>query len=171
MHTALAVWAGLRAIPWKLVGFAALGLALALMFAALKAERSHSAKLQAQIEKCAEARKADRAAYESAQAKAKADNLIQVRKIEEQQRERTDAIQSRWDADRARLAELMRVKGTAAPKGPTGPAGSPAVPGTAGGPDDAQVCIPEGDALSAAENELKLFYLQEWVREQLRVGR
>ena len=169
MHTALAVWAGLRAIPWKLVGFAALGLALALMFAALKAERSHSAKLQAQIEKCAEARKADRAAYEAAQSKAKADNLIQVRKIEEQQRGKTNEIQSRWDADRARLAELMRVKPTV--KGPAGPAGSPAVPGTAGGPDDAQVCIPEGDALSAAENELKLYYLQEWIREQLRVSR
>jgi hypothetical protein len=168
----LNAWLAFRAFPWKTIGFAALGLMLASALIALKIERSTSAKLSAQIEKCVEARKADRSAYEKAQAQAKADNLIQVRKIETEQKAKSDAIQSRWDADRARLAELMRVKGTTTVKGPAGPAGSPAVPGTSGGSDGAgAVCIPEGDALSAAENELKLFYLQEWLREQLKVAR
>jgi hypothetical protein len=126
--------------------------------------------LKAQRDEAVEGRKADRAAYEAAQAKAKADNLTHVRNVEQQQKAKTDAIQSRWDADRARLADLMRRNSAA--KGPAGPAGTPAIPNATPGPDGAgQVCIPEGDALSAAENELKLFYLQEWLREQLKVAR
>lgn len=160
----------LRALPWKVIGFSALGLALVLMFAALKMERAHSARLKAQIAACSEGRKADRASYEQAQKLAAESNKLQVQRIEQEQGARSNAIQSRWNTDRARLAELMRKAPPAAPGSAQGPGAGP-VPDPAGGPDGVRVCLVEGDALSAARNELRLFYLQEWVREQLKVRR
>ena len=146
----LNAWLAFRAFPWKTIGFAALGLALALMFAALKAERSHSAKLQAQIEKCAEARKADRSAYESAQSKAKADNLIQVRKIEEQQRGINDEVTRDLNARLERLRSELRQS---APKGAPGSAGPSQGGGGAGAPGEAGVCLAPEEFLRAAESE------------------
>jgi hypothetical protein len=160
----------LRALPWKLIGLSALALAFLGLVAALKIERSQNAKLQAQIELVQAARVADELAYKAAQAESARLNLEQVRKVEQRQSEINDELQSSWNADRARLADIMRSKG-GANQGSAKPAALPRVPTTPGGPNDLRVCLAEGDALSAAQNELRLFYLQEWVREQLKINR
>jgi hypothetical protein len=136
---------------------------------ALQTDRLRDAEYMRVV--CNNLRVAEHEAYRASEREAAAKNREHVSKIETEQKAKTDAIQSRWDADRARLAELLRVKGTPAPQGAAGNSGAPSVPSASGGPDGVQVCLPEDDALSAAENELKLFYLQEWIREQLRVVR
>ena len=47
----------LKALPWRLIGAAALALAIGLLWMNLRMERAHSAKLQAQLEKCEEFRR------------------------------------------------------------------------------------------------------------------
>jgi hypothetical protein len=137
---------------------------------ALQTDRLRDAEYMRVV--CNNLRVAEHEAYRASEREAAAKNREHVSKIETEQKAKTDAIQSRWDADRARLAELLRHQGTPTPQGASGNSGSPAVPPATGGPDGTgTVCLPEDDALSAAENELKLFYLQEWIREQLRVTR
>lgn len=45
----IAVPAALKSIPWKLIGVCAAAVAFALLYAALQAEKRHSAKLQARV--------------------------------------------------------------------------------------------------------------------------
>lgn len=46
----------LKALPWKLIGLAALGVALVLMYAALKMEKAQNVKLKAQLERISTAK-------------------------------------------------------------------------------------------------------------------
>ncbi len=48
--------AALRALPWKLIGFCGLAMAMVLMFAALRMEQAQNVKLKAQLSKCADAK-------------------------------------------------------------------------------------------------------------------
>jgi hypothetical protein len=163
----------LRALPWKAIGLGALALAFLSLIAALKMERAHSAKLQSQVIACSEARKADRSAYEAAQAKAAADNLSHVRKVESEQQRISDARESNYRAELARLHAIgVRQQTPSAPQGHPGSPGTPQVPAAPGGPDGAaQVCVPASDALSSAETELKLLHLQAWIADQLKINR
>jgi hypothetical protein len=126
-----------------------------------------------QSDRCAEARKADRATYEAAQAEAARKNAEQVQKIEQKQQEKTDAAKRAYDADLARLrAGGVRQQGTPAAKGAPGQPGASGVPSAPGGADGApQVCVSAPDALSSAETELRLWHLQQWIAEQLQVER
>jgi hypothetical protein len=47
----------LRALPWRLIGYASLGLVIVSLFVALKLERAHSAKLSAQLHAITSAQK------------------------------------------------------------------------------------------------------------------
>lgn len=150
----------LRLGPW---------LAILALIGALAIQTDRVKDWRQTAEHCSQARKADRTEYEKAQAQSKANNLAHVRKVESEQRAKTDAVESRWNADRARLAELMRRPRNPAAPGGAGPTSTPADGAAAEGSDGARVCLPEEDAMSAARNELRLFYLQEWIRAQLKV--
>jgi predicted phage gp36 major capsid-like protein len=152
----------LRMGPW---------LAILVLLGALAFQTDRAGDWKERATSCQKLRTAEHEAYRSAQREAAEKNKATVDRIEREQDEKSHAIQSRWDADRARLAELMRNNRNTPAKGAAGQSEAGPIPPAAGGSDGSQVCIPEGDALSSAENELRLFYLQEWIREQLRVAR
>jgi hypothetical protein len=120
---------------------------------------------------CNQLRASDRASYEQAQKDAAAQNKAHVAQIEHQYQENSDAARRVYQSDLARLHSLgVRQQGTAAPQSPAHGAGSPQVPAAPGGVDGAaQVCVPAADAMSSAETELRLYGLQSWISEQLKV--
>lgn len=54
----LETWLAFKALPWKLIGYCALGMALVLMYAALRIEQAQNVKLKAQLHAQIEAGKA-----------------------------------------------------------------------------------------------------------------
>lgn len=160
--------AAAKALPWKLIGYAALALFIGGLMLALKMERAHAAKLQAQIEKCAEARKADRASYGRAQAEAAAKNLREVREIEQRQEEISREAVETLNTRLRRLRSELRGKGAAAPTGATGQPGLPQSGNPAAGTDGAAgLCLTAEQLLRAAENEERHDRLIDWAEQQL----
>lgn len=153
MNSMLNAFLALRALPWKAIGLGALALAFLALFVALKMERAHSAKLQSQVIACSEARKADRSAYEAAQAKAAADNLSHVRQVENQQRRINEETVSDLNARLERLRRELRSQGTAADQSPANGAGSSEGSGGPATPSEARLCFAPSVILRAAENE------------------
>lgn len=161
----------LKAMPWRLIGMAALALFIAALMGALKIERAQNGKLKSQIERVTEARAADRAAYEAAQKLAETRNRAKVAEIElEQERITADATQS-LSARLERLRRELRQTPSPAP-GAAGRPGSPADGTTPGGtPGEAQVCIPTSKYVLGAEYEEKLDQWITWYERQLGVTR
>jgi hypothetical protein len=161
----------LKALPWKLIGWAALGLIVASLFVALKIERAQNGKLKTQVTACAAARQADRSAYESAQRVAAANNKAKVAQIEKRQEAVNNEITSDLNARLERLRSELRAK-SSAPQGAPDQPGSPSNGGSAKGADgQAGVCYSSGDVLRAAENEERHDQLINWVEKQLQIPR
>ena len=119
-----------------------------------------------QSDKCAAARKADRARYEQAQKDAEARNKAQVRATEEQYKRNNDeAVSSLND----RIARLRREL-SARPGSTEGSAGRPGVPqadNPPGTPGKAGVCISPEELLRGAENEERHDQLITLILKQL----
>jgi hypothetical protein len=151
---------------WQLVCMALAGFALLQHFQ-LAGERRHSAKVEAQALKCAQGREADRKSHETAQVQAKAKNEATLQRVKHEQDTITDNVEDRYHRDLARLHSELRP-GTA--KGAANGAGSPADGKAAGGPGEATgLPFPDSERLRAAENELQLDRLIDWVEQQSRV--
>jgi hypothetical protein len=145
----------------------ALALVCLVQFVALKAEKRHSAKLQAQVEKCTKARATDKAAYEQAQKDASAKNIAHVEQIQRKQEAITNEVKSdlnsRLERIRRELHDHPALKGSAGgtdlPK--SGPAPCRAV-------SAAWLCVSPEERLRAAENEERHDQLINWVERQSR---
>ncbi|MES2904564.1 MAG: hypothetical protein V4696_10300 [Pseudomonadota bacterium] len=173
MIPAIPALAALRA-RWKLI--AGLGglIALAVLLMLLRAEKRHSAKLEGRIVELIELRKADHANYTNAQSAAKAKNEAQVARIEVEQERITDAVSQDYAGDLARLrTELGRVRNQTAPAAQRSAGDRQASQGgnAPARADGDGVPIPTSDDLPAAEIELRLMHLQNWVEEQGKVER
>lgn len=166
-NAVLNAFLALRGLPWKLIGLAALGLALVSALAALKMERLHSAKLSAQIAACSEARKADRAAYEAAQAKAAQQNLEHVSRKENQQKVANNEATRNLNAH---LEQLRReLRSNAAPQGHPGSPKVPQAGDPPGTPDSPGVYLTPEEHLRAAEDETRHAELVALVEQLIRI--
>jgi hypothetical protein len=160
---------GALSLIQKILGIAALSIILALSVALWAADR-RADKWQGQALKCAEGRKADRAAYEQAQREAAAKNEAEVARIESEQEKITD------DVSRDLNARLERLRSELRRNAPSkGSAGSPqaGAAGSAepGANETARVCLAPEELLRAAENEERHDQLISWVERQLGVTR
>ena len=160
----------LKGLPWKLIGIAGLALAFMLMFAALKMEKAHSAKLQNQIMRCTDQRTADRDAYFKAQADAKAMNLAQVKAVEQRQKGITDAVSKDLEARLVRLRYELRAKPATASGVARGADASGAAKPATSVANQAGMPLSPSDLLLAAEYEEKL---DQWITwsEGLKAGK
>ena len=161
-----------KALPWKLIGFCALGMLVAGLFLALKLERTQNDKLKAQIEKCSEARRADRATYQRAQAEASLLNKAQVQRIEKKQQEITNEVSSDLNARLERLRrELSKPRPSAAGGSPGSAGAGPDGESRPGSDEEAGLCLAPDELLSAAESEERHDRLIDWIEKQLKVVR
>lgn len=166
----VAVPAVVQTIPWKLIGWCALGFTLVAMLFALRLEQSQNAKLKSQLHECTTLRVSDRQSYEKAQQDAAALNKVQVQKIEQQYQRNSDDERQAYLDDLAKLrAGSVRTHPKASP-GSTDPASPPAPVGTAQGADGAgEVRLSPEEFLRAQEIELQLMHLEAWVNKQVSV--
>ena len=164
--------AALRALPWRWISYGILALACAAFLALWQYEQERSAKFEAQAEKCATARAADRRAYESAQREAAARNKAHVARVEAEQEKITNDITSSLSARLERLRRELRQQGTSAPQSSAGGTGtsSDGEPRT-GADEEAGVCASPEKFLRAAENEERHDRLIDWVERQLQIRR
>src|SRR4249919_2712026 len=123
------------------------------------------------LNECREGRKQDRAAYEQAQRDAAAKNEAGVKRIETEQEQINADAKSRYERDLARLRAGGLRKDLAAPKGSAGCAETGADGKAAAGSDAEKLCVSRSDVMHAAEAELRLNALIDWINEQLGVKR
>lgn len=160
----------LKALPWKLVGWCALGLFVAALFVALKMEQAHSAKLAAQLHECTTLRQSDRDSYAKAQADAATANRAQVAKVEQQQKEITHEVATDYARQLADLRNRLRPQTPPAAPGATNSPGLSAIRDPAAGANGSPpMPLPPAELLRAAENELQLDQLISWVERQTKV--
>ena len=159
------------ALPWRLIGIAAIGFLILALGVALKMERTQNAKLKAQITACVEARKADRATYEKAQAQAALQNKQQVDRIKGDQERVNDETKAKYERDLARLRAGGLRPEYAAPASPSQGSGTGPVPDATGGADAETVPVPRTVILQAAEGELRCNALIDWINSQVAVSR
>lgn len=160
-----------KALPWKLIGLCALGLFIASLIAALMIERRQSDKLKAQVEACAEARKADRETYARGQAEAALKNKEQVHRIKSAQEKINAEVSSDLHSRLERLRRELQQKAAAAGGAAKGPGASANGKPTGGTDEAAMVCFAPGELLRAAENEERHDQLISWLEKQLAVPR
>ena len=158
--------AAFKMLPWKLIGVGAAIMAFGLLFATLRLEQAHSAKLKVQVERCSDARKADRASYERAQTDAKAKNIAEVKAIEARQEQVNAETKSKYANDLARVRAGGVRQDLAAPSSPAGKPGASGVPQTTCRADDANLCVSRARIVQAAEIELSRNALIDWVERQ-----
>jgi hypothetical protein len=153
----------------KIAGGFLVGALLLLSLAYWNADR-RADKFERQAIKCAEGRKADRAAYETAQKDAASKNKAQVQKIESEQQRITANVEADLTARLERLRSELRRNATSqgSPRSP-GAGGVPEAPGSANG--EARVCLEADQLLRGAENEERHEQLIRWVEQQLKVSR
>lgn len=160
----------LKALPWKLIGWAAIAFAFIACLAALRMEQAQNDKLKAQLHECTTLRQSDRDSYAKAQADAAKTNREQVAKVEQQQKEITHEIATDYARQLADLRNRLRSQAAPAAPGATGTTGSSAIRDPAAGADgQAGVPLPPAELLRAAENELQLDQLISWVERQTKV--
>lgn len=156
--------AAIQSLPWKLIGWAALGFTLVTMLFALRMEQAQNAKLKLQIHECTIARQADQDAYRKAQADAAQANKAHV-ELENKLREQiNEASRSGFVADRDRLRAQSGTH-----QGTPGRAAVPQVPHAAPGTPPEVVSLPPAELLRAQELELQLNALIDWVELQAKV--
>jgi FtsZ-interacting cell division protein ZipA len=141
------------------------GLAIALLiFIGLwKMEQRRGDKLERRVVELVELRKADRKAYEAAQAEAERRNKETVQKIEERNEAITNRVRSDYQRDLERLRQQSKAN-----RGKAGGPGVSSVPKATGGADADGVQDAPCDNLCAQEIELRLMHLQNWVSGQFR---
>ena len=151
---------------WQLLCIA-LALFGAVQTIRVKTEQRHARKVEQQLSKSEAARKADRAAYEKAQADAATANKAQVARVKQQQQEITDATVSRLNS---RLELIRGELRKSAPQGSPGSAGA-GNPGQAPcrAIDPAWLCLSPEERLRAAESEERHDTLIDWVIQQSKV--
>lgn len=156
---------------WKLAAFGILLALLAIQSVRLGHRANQLERAQINLNECREGRKQDRAAYEQAQKDAKAKNEAEVARIEADQEKVNAEAKSRYERDLARLRAGGLRKDLAAPKGNPGGPQAGSVPEAPGGADAEKLCVPRSDIMRAAEGELRLNNLIDWVNDQLGVRR
>lgn len=165
--TAVLTWLSKRSLAE--IGCIVLGLACLVLFVAHRSEQRHAAKLETQLSKCTEGRKADRDAYAKAQSDAAAKNKAHVADVEAQQKRISDARLKDANDRLSRLAGELRARGPAA-QGAANGAGSPTVPNPASGADAAPgLCLSPDQLLRAAQDEERHSQLIQWIEEQLKI--
>ena len=161
-------------LPWKLIGAGAVAIVIAVLILLWKGEQRHSAKLQARVELLTSLREQDKRNIEAASREAQRINRETVARIKADQDRITQEASREYQSDLARLRRELAVRLSGASKanpGRPGEGGAGAVPDTAGGADGETVPVPAGDLLYAAETELQLMRLQEWIEQQTKVVR
>lgn len=149
----------LKAAPWIII-LALLG-TITVFNDRLKA--AHAA-----TEACEQARAADHARYESAQASAKAKNIEQVRTIEQKQEANSGQAISNLRTDLERIRrELRTPAGTA--KGAAGSAGSPQADSPGGASDPSCLHLTPEERLRGAEDEARHAELVNLVKQAQRL--
>jgi predicted RNA-binding protein YlxR (DUF448 family) len=163
----VAAWLSHRSF-WQLAFGAALILA-GIQTIRFHAEQRQNRKLSTQLSKTIAGREADRAAYVKAQADAAARNKAHAAATEAQSRKVSDDERQAYLSDLARLrADDQRLRKAAAKGAPNG-AGSPAPTAPASGADADGLHLPASEHLQAAEIELRLMHLQNYVEKQLSI--
>jgi hypothetical protein len=156
---------------WKLIGFGILAMLLAVQTARLSHAKGDLETARINLNECREGRKQDRVEYERAQSEAKVKNEADVGRIEAEQEKINADAKSRFERDLARLrAGGLRKDLAPAPRDPGSPQASP-VPEAPGGADAEKLCVPRSEIMRAAEGELRLNSLIDWINEQLGVQR
>jgi hypothetical protein len=155
--------------------------ALLIDHAALLMAHRHLAKVEkqlsasvAQVKQLNASREADRQAYAKAQSDAAQQNKAQVAQIEQQYQRNSDDERQAYLSDLAKLrASSVREQTPSAPSGETGSA-NPSAPSAATGRADGDglqvhqaADVPTSE--DAAEIELRLMHLQDWIEKQLNV--
>ena len=156
---------------WKPIGIGLLVMLLAVQSVRLGNRTNQLEREKINLNECREGRKQDRAAYEQAQRDAKAKNEAEVARIEAEQEKINADAKSRYERDLSRLRAGGLRKDLAAPKGAAGCAEASAVPDPAKGTDAEVLCVSRSDVMRAAESELRLNGLIDWINEQLGVKR
>ena len=156
---------------WKIIGMGLLCLLLAVSVVRGNHFRNQRDQARINLNECREGRKADREAYAQAQRDAKAKNEAEVARIEKEQEQISAEAKSRYQRDLDRLRNGGLRKDLAAPKGSAGCATASADGKAAAGVDAEVMCLDRSVVLQAAEAELRLNSLIDWVTEQLKVVR
>jgi small-conductance mechanosensitive channel len=159
----------LKALPWKLIGLAALGMFIGGLFLALKMEQSQNAKLKAQLHECTSLRAQDRTNYIAAQKAAEAENKAQVQSIESQYQRNNDEAVANLNARLERLRRELSQGGTAAPQSHPVKPGLPQAGDPTPAPGATGVCYPPEVILRAAENEERFDELITLIQKQMNV--
>jgi hypothetical protein len=155
----------LKALPWRLIGWCALGLAFVGMLTALRLTQAQNGKLKAQLHECTIGRQSDRISYEQAQKTAEALNKAHVETENKLRSQINEASRHSFTADRDRL----RAQSGAA-QGSAGSAGLPSIPKAAPGTPPEVLSLPPAELLRAQELELQLNALVDWVEQQMKVN-
>jgi hypothetical protein len=149
----------LKAAPWVII--LALFAGIAVLSDRLKAAH-------AETEACEQARKADRQSYIAAQAQAKANNLQQVRTIEQKQEANNGQAISNLRTDLERIRrELRTPAGT--DKGPAGSAGTPEADSPGGTSDPSCLHLTPEERLRGAEDEARHAELVNLIKQAKRL--
>jgi hypothetical protein len=109
-------------------------------------------------------RLADQARYAQAQKDAAVQNKAQVAAIEQQQQKVTNDVETRYQADLARLERMHAT--SAAPSSVAVKPGSPAPSAAPSGPGCEALPLPADELLRARETELQLNALIDWTLQQ-----
>jgi hypothetical protein len=158
----------LKALPWRLIGWCALGLAFVGMLTALRLTQAQNGKLKAQLHECTIGRQSDRISYEQAQKTAEALNRAQVERVKSQQQRITDDVEANLSARLERLRRELRSN-TAPQSAPVSPNPSLTGPASEGPAPTARLCLSTEELLRAAENEERHDQLINWVLGQSQV--
>ena len=163
----LSVFAWLKSLSfWQLVSLALAAFALLQHFQLADARHDRDS-WHRQFTAEHQGRAEDRAAYEKAQKDAAAKNKAEVAQQEAQSQRISDNAKTAYERDLAQLrADNQRLRSKAAPSSPGKPGVSEDGSATKGADGDGVQVSPD-DHLQAQEIELRLMYLQNWVKDQL----
>ena len=157
--------AALKQLPWRLIGWCALGFTFAALLLALRMEQLQNGKLKAQLHECTVGRQADRTSYQAAQTQAAELNRAHVETENKLREQINEASRHSFVADRDRLRSQ-----SGAAKGPASAAGVSEVPHAAPGTPSEVVSLPPAELLRAQETELQLNALIDWINQQSQVA-
>jgi hypothetical protein len=156
---------------WKLIGLGLLLMLLAVQSVRLGHAKNETERAKINLNECRQGRIDDRKAYDGAQRKAHEANEAEVKRISDEQEQINADAKSRYERDLSRLRAGGLRKDLAAPSRDSGSSKAGTVPETAPGADAEKLCVPRSEIMRAAEGELRLNSLIDWINEQLRVER
>jgi hypothetical protein len=163
--------AALKALNWRMLGLCAAAFAILALFAHDRIQVAKVGKLKAQVEQCASDRRADRRAYEDAQAAAALKNKAEVARIEKEQGNVTNEVSRNLNLRLERLRRELQQKAPAAGGSSRGPAAGADGKPRAGADEEAGLCLAPDELLRAAESEERHDRLIDWIEQQLKIQR